>query len=253
MMRLEGKKAIVTGGSSGIGRAIALGFGAEGADVVISYMSGRKAAEEVIAQIQGRGRRATAFKVDLARREEIPSFVEKALEFLGVVHILVNNAGILPRTPFLEITPAELERVFNLNLVAPFLLTQTVAGEMIRRKIRGNIINVSSISDHVSVAGLAHYQCSKAGLTMLTRGAAYELAPAGIRVNAIAPGLTATGLNQDLRETKMAEWQSRSSEIPMGRTGVPEDHVGAAIFLATEEASWITGTCMPIDGGRTLM
>jgi len=253
MKRLEGKKAIVTGGSSGIGQAIALGFAAEGADVVITYLNGEKAAEEVIGQIKMQGRRTAAFKVDLTQRNEIDPFIEKAIGFLGEVDILVNNAGILTRSPFLKITPEELDQVINLNLMVPFLLTQAVAREMIKRNIHGNIINISSISDHVSVVGLSHYQCSKAGLTMLTRGAAYELAPAGIRVNAIAPGLTATGLNKDLREKKRTEWQSRSMEIPIGRTGVPEDHVGAAIFLCTEEASWITGACIPIDGGRTLI
>jgi NAD(P)-dependent dehydrogenase (short-subunit alcohol dehydrogenase family) len=253
MNRMEGIKVVVTGGGSGIGRALALGFASEGAEVVISYNRNRKPAEEVAGEIDALGRRAKAFHVDLRVKEAIQPFVDQAASFLGEIQVLVNNAGVLTRTPFLEIAPDELEHTLAVNIVAPFLMTQAVARQMKNRGIRGSIINVSSISDHVCVTGLSHYQCSKAGLTMLTRGAAYELAPFGIRVNAIAPGLTATEINRDLREKKITEWQSRSSEIPIGRAGVPKDHVGAVLFLASEEASWITGTLIVVDGGRTLL
>jgi NAD(P)-dependent dehydrogenase (short-subunit alcohol dehydrogenase family) len=246
-------KAVVTGGGTGIGKAIAVGFAREGADVVVSYNRNQNSAEEVVNEIHSFGSRAAAFYVDLKVKETIRPFVEKAVSFLGEIRVLVNNAGILKRTPFLEISSDEIDHILSVNLIGPFLMIQEVARKMRDGNTMGSIINISSISDRVCVKGLSHYQCSKAGLTMLTRGAAYELAPIGIRVNAIGPGLTATDINKDLREIRTSEWQSRSSEIPIGRTGVPNDHVGAALFLASEEASWITGTMIVIDGGRTLI
>lgn len=252
-MRLAGKKAIVTGGSRGIGRAIALGFAREGADLVVTYAHDEAAASAVVDQILALGRVGLAVRADLAVREEIAALVERAVAALGRVDVLVNNAGLLTRRPFLEVPPEELDRVIDVDLKGPFLLGQAVARQMVRQGGGGSIINITSISAARAYPGLAHYQCAKAGVFMLTRGMALELAPYGIRVNAIAPGLTATDINRQQREEQPEVWRQRAARIPLGRAGVPEDHVGAAVFLASDESSWVTGATLVIDGGQTVL
>ena len=252
-MRLAGKKAIVTGGSRGIGRAIALGFAREGADLVVTYAHDEAAASAVVDQILALGRVGLAVRADLAVREEIAALVERAVAALGRVDVLVNNAGLLTRRPFLEVPPEELDRVIDVDLKGPFLLGQAVARQMVRQGGGGSIINITSISAARASPGLAHYQCAKAGVFMLTRGMALELAPYGIRVNAIAPGLTATDINRQQREEQPEVWRQRAARIPLGRAGVPEDHVGAAVFLASDESSWVTGATLVIDGGQTVL
>jgi len=250
--KLIGKKILVTGGNRGIGRAIATAFANAGADVLISYNKNELDAKKTIATISKYNRYANHIKVDLSNRSETQTLIEKAIKELGHIDILVNNAGILTRKAFLDISDKELERVIEINLIAPFILTQNVAKDMIEKGIKGSIINIGSISSEKASRSLPHYECSKAGLLMMTKSTALALGNYGIRVNAIQPGLTETDLNYDIRENDKHKWQEKIKSIPLGRAGIPEDHVGAALFLASDDSSWITGTSIIIDGGRSI-
>lgn len=252
-MRLSQKKAIITGGNKGIGRAIALGFAQEGCEILITYHSDLAAAEEIIATLRSQGKTAHLAKLDMADISDIKNLVENARATLGTVDILVNNAAVLTRTDFTALSVAEWDNIFEINLRGPFLLTQEVANWMISHKTAGSIINISSISDRVATVGLCHYQAAKAGLSMLSKGCALELAVHGIRVNTLCPGLTKTNINQSQWENDTLTWQSRVKQIPLGRAGIPADHVGAAIFLASDESSWMTGAEVVIDGGRSVI
>ncbi len=253
MGRLTGKRAVVTGGSNGIGRAIVQAFAHEGAAVFFTHRTDRAAAEEVALHVTSLGVRSGHMQLD-AREQSAPQrLLEDSVAFHGSVDIVVNNAGTYARTPFLDITPDEYETVLDVNLRFPFFTTQLFARHMQERNIKGTIINVSSLSATRAVSRMAHYQCSKAALHMLTRSAAFELAPSGIRVNTISPGLTATKANRDQWHDNPAVWQRRGKMIPMGRTGLPSDHAGAAVFLASDEASWMTGANLPNDRGQEVV
>lgn len=247
--RLSGKKAIVTGANKGIGRSIAVGLSKEGADVVIGYCSDKEAAIATLKEISTLGVRATAIQVDMNRSESIAQFFLKSVDFLGDVDILVNNAGVLFYSSFLEVTESDLDRTMSINFKGPFLLLQLFSKYLKNLDHRGSAINVSSISANLTAPNLTAYQCSKAALSMLTKGAALELASSGIRVNTLAPGLIATDLNRFLWEKDAEDWKDLSEAIPLGRVGLPEDQVGAVIFLASDESSWMTGSCITVDGG----
>jgi NAD(P)-dependent dehydrogenase (short-subunit alcohol dehydrogenase family) len=248
-MRLADKKVIVTGGGRSIGRALSLAFAGEGADVAIGYTRDEAAAAATVQEIQALGRRATSIRADLAIPEARTALIAQAISFLGSIDILVNNAANITRRQLLEIPQDELERVLAVDLVAPFVLTQLVGAHLVERRQGGCILNISSISADRSSGNLAHYECAKAGLCMLTKSAALGLAPYGIRVNAILPGLTATDGNRDQWGGRRDVWEQRAAPIPLGRAGVPSDHAGAAVFLASDEASWITGASLIVDGG----
>lgn len=203
----------------------------------------------MLDQISAHGVKATAIQVDMSNPESVAQFFSESINFLGDVDILVNNAGILSYSPFLEATESDLDYAMNVNLKGPFLLLQHFSRYLKNLGHGGSVINVSSISANLTVPNLVVYQCSKAALSMLTKGAALELAHAGIRVNTLAPGLIATDLNRFLWEEDTKEWQELSNNIPLGRNGFPEDQVGAAIFLASDESSWMTGSTITVDGG----
>jgi NAD(P)-dependent dehydrogenase (short-subunit alcohol dehydrogenase family) len=251
-MRLEKRHALVTGASRGIGKAIALALAREGADVVISYKSARQAAEDVVSDIRGLGRRALAVQGATEISQEVQRFVGEADHFLDGVDLLVNNAGILRRTPFLEIPEAEWDAILATNLKGYFLVGQAVGRLMIERRLRGSIINVSSAGQLVAAPNLTHYCVAKAGIEMLTKQMALELAPHGIRVNAIAPGLIETDLNR--RDIANPEFRERRlARIPLREIGTPEDVTAAVIFLASnEEARLVTGASVFIDAGQTI-
>lgn len=249
-MRLKDKVALVTGGSRSIGRAIALGFAREGADVGVNYVHNEAAAADAVTRIQALGRRALHARADTSRRLEVEAMVEAVLKTFGRIDILVNNAAILKRTPFLEISEEEWDHVLDVNLKGYFLVGQAVAREMVKRR-SGVIINMSSASQELAGINLTHYCTAKGGVRLLTRQMALELAQYNIRVNAIAPGLIETDLNrQDLASQEFRE--SRLSMIPLKVIGTPEDVIGAAVFLASAESRLATGSTIFLDAGQTI-
>ena len=251
-MRLEGRRALVTGGSRGIGRAIAVGLAREGADVAVNYRSSRADADAAVRDIEGLGRRAVAVRGSTGSRSDVERFVAEADDFLGGIDILVNNAGILKRTAFLDIGEDEWDAILNVNLKGYFLVGQAVARRMAQAGTPGTIVNVSSAGQAVAGPNLTHYCVSKAGVAMLTKQMALELAPHGIRVNAVAPGLIETDMNRsDIAQDDFRE--GRLARIPLGLIGTPHDVAGAVAFLASnDEARLVTGASLFIDAGQTI-
>lgn len=240
-MKLLGKKAIVTGANRSIGKAIAITFAKEGADVVISYRSDEKGAKETTNAIEQLGRLGIGFFADFSQTEGVRHFFHQALDYLGCVDILVNNAGGYDTSSFLDLDIDKFESVLRISLSAPMLLTQLVAQNMIQEDIKGAIINISSISGNRPFSNRVAHSTAKAGLNMLTQSTALELAQYNIRVNAIAPG--ATSYENEVQN---------DDKIPLKRRGIPIDLALAALYLASEESSWITGQIMTIDGGQSL-
>lgn len=250
-MRLEGRKALVTGGSSGIGRAIAAAFAREGADVAFTYRAREKESRALLAEIEATGRTGVALRVDFEDLSALEGAFQEAVAALGALDTLVNNAGAITRTPFQELSLEEVERIVRVDFTAPFVLTQLFCRHRLAEGGPGSIVNVSSVSASRAISRMAHYQSAKAALSMLTRSVAYEMAEHGIRANTISPGLTATGANSDQWQNDPDLWQQRAQPIPLGRAGVPEDHVGAAVYLASDESAWVTGAELVIDGGQS--
>ncbi len=240
-MKLLGKKAIVTGANRSIGKAIAIAFAKEGADVVISYRSDKTGAETTVEAIKQLGRLGQCFFADFSTSEGVKHFFQQANEYLGRVDILVNNAGGYDKTAFLDLDIDKFESVLKVSLSAPMLLTQLAALNMIHSSIAGVIINISSISGNRPYPNRVAHSTAKAALNMLTQATALELAKHNIRVNAIAPG-----------STPYEEDVTSHFEIPLKRMGKPLDQATAAIFLASEESSWMTGQILTIDGGQSL-
>jgi glucose 1-dehydrogenase len=249
-MRLSGKHAIVTGAGSGIGRAVALGFAREGAGVVAADLDPARARETALAIEQADGQ-SLAVQVDVSSRASVDALLTTALARFGRIDVLFNNAGVTSRAPFLELTEAEWDRVLGTNLKGQFLVGQAVARHMAERG-GGSIINTSSqLAEGAANPRSAHYLASKGGSRMLTRGMAVDLAPHNVRVNALAPGVTVTNLTRQRLEED-AEWRRVALErIPMGRFGEPDDLVGACIFMASDEARYMTGATLVVDGGYT--
>jgi NAD(P)-dependent dehydrogenase (short-subunit alcohol dehydrogenase family) len=249
-MRLSGKNAIVTGAGSGIGRAVALGFAGEGAGVVVADVDVVRARETALA-IEQAGGQALAVQVDVSSAAAVEVLLGTALARFERIEILFNNAGVSSRAPFLELAEAEWDRVVGVNLKGQFLVGQAVARHMAERG-GGSIINTSSqLAEGAANPRSAHYLASKGGSRMLTRGMAVDLAPHDIRVNALAPGVTVTNLTRQRLEDD-AEWRRVALErIPMGRFGQPDDLVGACVFLASDEARYVTGATLVVDGGYT--
>ena len=242
--RLAGTVALVTGATRGIGRAIALGFAEEGADVVVSGRD-QQAAQAVCRDIQARGARAVWQVGDLQKVDTARGLVARAVESFGRLDVLVNNAGLFQRRPLLEMTEAEWDLVLDVNLKAAFFCAQAAAHAMLGRG--GSIVNVAS--DAAWSGGLnpcAHYAASKAGMLSITRSLAKELAPHGIRVNAIAPGMIETEMGGTAGATLP------DLPIPLGRYGTTEEVTAAAVFLVSGEASYMTGAVLNLSGGLFL-
>ena len=251
-MRLEGKRALVTGGSRGIGRAIALGLARDGADLAVNYRRSRGDADSAVREIEQMGRRAVAVQGSTDSRADVKRFVAEAHDVLGGLDILVNNAGILKRTPFLEIREEEWDAIVDVNLKGYFLVGQAVARRMVEAGTAGAIVNVSSAGQAVAAPNLTHYCVSKAGVEMLTKEMALELAPHRIRVNSVAPGLIETDINRaDIAQDAFRE--GRLARIPLREIGTPDDVVGAVVFLASnDEARLMTGASVFVDAGQTI-
>lgn len=249
-MKLEGKVALVTGGSRSIGRAIGLAFAREGASVAVNYISHAEAAQSAVREIEALGRRALAVRADTSRRSQVQAMVEEIETRLGPIDILVNNAGVQKRVFFLDLAEEDWDWMLGVNLKGYFLVGQAVATRM-KARGRGKIINVSSEAAGFPAQRMTAYCVSKAGVAMLTKCMALELAPHGIRVNALAPGLVRTDINRkDLEDESFLKM--RVARIPLGRVMNPEDLVGAAVFLASPESDSMTGATLQVDGGRSI-
>ena len=245
-MRLSGKVALVTGAQQGIGRAIAIALARDGADVGVNYLDDPSAAERVAQEIRGMGRRAKTVQADVSTPAGVDAMVKTVVEALGPPEVLVNNAGVFPRASFLDLEEREWDQVLGINLKGSFLCAQAVARALVAAKRPGAFVNISSSAVRGDPRGV-HYSASKAGIVGLTRAMALALAPHGIRVNAIAPGLTDTA--QPRYGNTEEQIAVRALEIPLGRMAQPEEIARVAVFLTTSEAGWITGELIHVNGG----
>ena len=245
---LEGKIAVVTGASRGIGRAIAIRLAGEGATVVINYNGSKEKAEEVKQEIDGAGGKAAVCQCNVADFDQCQAFIQKVIDEFGRIDILVNNAGITRDGLLMKMSEEDFDQVIETNLKGAFHTIRFASRQMLRQK-SGRIINLSSVVGVTGNAGQANYAASKAGVIGLTKSAARELASRGITVNAIAPGFIETDMTSVLSE-KVKE--GAAAGIPLGAFGKPEDVAAAAAFLASDEAGYITGQVLHVDGGMVM-
>ena len=246
--RLDGKVALVTGGAQGIGRGIALRLAAEGADIALNALKDDGSTQAVALEIEALGRRCLVLPFDVTDLAAADSAVTHCWDQLGAVDVLINNAGIERRAPFLEVTETDYDAVLAVNLKAPFFMAQAVAQRWQRAGRGGKIINISSVHEELPFPHFAPYCVAKGGLKMMMRDLAIELAPLGITVNNIAPGAIETPINAHLLETPDL-LKPLLANIPQKRLGKPADVAALAVFLASADADYITGTTSVVDGG----
>jgi len=250
-VRLEGKVAIVTGAGTGIGRAIALTFAREGANIVIADVD-LNAAEGVASEIGSLGRQTLAMKVDVSDGKDVDELVQKTLDSFNTVDILVNNAGIVKLAPPEDESVADWDSMIDVNLKGQFLCSQAVGKQMIKQK-RGKIVNIASTSGHRGMSRQAAYCASKAGVLGLTRTLAVNWAKYNINVNSVSPGTTMTPMLLKAIEDRGISIDYHLKKIPLGRANKPEDIANAALFLASSESDNITGQDILVDGGMTAL
>jgi len=249
--RLAGRKALVTGSSKGIGRGIAIRLAQEGADVVINYNSDPRGAEEALAEVQALGRRGAILRANLGTVGEVRDLVSQSAEALGGLDVLVNNAGIEKHAAFWDVTESDFDAVLDVNLKGVFFATQAFVQHCRAAGRPGKIINISSVHEELAFPNFAAYCASKGGVRMLTRTLAVELGPLGITINSIAPGAIETPINTKLLNDPV-KLQSLKRQIPLGRLGKPADVAGLAVYLASADSDYVTGTTYLIDGGLTV-
>jgi glucose 1-dehydrogenase len=248
--RLDGKVAAITGGDQGIGRAIAERFGQEGADVALCYRSNKAGADEVVGVLQRLGRKATAIQCDVGKVPDGQRFIREAVSQLGRVDLLVNNAGLERRADFWDVTEQDYDTVLDVNLKGPFFVTQAFVQHRMQAKAGGKVVNISSVHEELPFPHFTSYCASKGGIKMMTRNLSIELAPLGITINSIAPGAIETPINKNLLNDPV-KLKSVLENIPLKRLGKPEDVASVAVFLASPDADYVTGTTYFVDGGLT--
>jgi NAD(P)-dependent dehydrogenase (short-subunit alcohol dehydrogenase family) len=247
-MKLQGKVALITGASRGIGRGIAEVFAEEGADVAVNYISGAQAAEDVAAWIRSKGRRAITVQADVADRGVVEAMVERVWNELGPIDVLVNNAGIETIVPFLDLTDEQWTRLTDVNLRGEWMCSQVFCRHVLAAGRKGNIVNIGSVQAGKVLPGRTHYAPTKLGLEALTRNISAEMTPLGIRVNCVHPGLI---------DTDMTAWVMKRpdllpgilAQISLGRAGAPREIGTVVAFFASDEASYLTGQSIHVDGG----
>jgi len=250
MIDLTGKTALISGGSRGIGKAIALRLATQGADIAFTYRGNEDAAKATVGDIEATGRKAFAIQADASQPEAAEAAVKQALESLGgKVDILVNNAGITRDDLIMRMSVDDFRSVLETNLFGAFYLTKAVTRPMLKAR-GGRIVNITSVSGQAGQTGQANYSSAKAGLIGLTKATARELASRGITCNAVAPGFVLTELTKDLPEALQAEITART---PLGRFGTTEEIASAVAFLVSDEAAFITGQVLAVDGGLVMM
>ncbi len=249
MIDLSGKSAVVTGGSRGIGRAIAVRLAEQGADVCFSFRGNQAAADEAAAAIEALGRHGLPVQADVTDPAAAESLIKAATGEFGKIDILVNNAGITRDDLIMRMSVEAWREVLETNLFGAFYTLKAVTRPMLKAR-GGRIINITSVSGQAGQTGQANYSAAKAGLIGLTKASARELASRGITVNAVAPGFVLTELTQDLPQELQQQVTERT---PLGRFGTPEDVSAAVCFLASDEAAYITGQVLAVDGGLVMM
>lgn len=256
--KLKGQSALVTGANSGIGKAVAIALGNDGANVVVNYVSKPEAAQEVVDTIKSNGGNAIALAADVSKEDQVQAMFQAMYKEFGTIDILINNAGLQKDSAFQDMTLAQWQLVIDVNLTGQFLCAREATREFLRRGIvperstsAGKIICMSSVHEVIPWGGHVNYATSKGGVMLLMKSMAQELAPKKIRVNSIGPGAIQTPINRAAWETPEA-LNSLLTLIPYGRIGAPEDIGKVAVWLASDEADYITGTTIFVDGGMTL-
>lgn len=247
-MILNSKVAIVTGASRGIGREIALTLAESGADVVINYNGNKERAEQVASEVEKLGRKALVIQADVSSSEEVEKLISSTVDYFGKIDILINNAGITRDNLIIRMKEEDWDKVIDTNLKSVFLLSKSVSRLMMKQK-SGKIINISSVVGILGNAGQANYVAAKSGVIGLTKSLARELAPRGINVNAIAPGYIETDMTDELNEEIKAKI---SEQIPLMKIGKPKDIANAAKFLVSDDAAYMTGQIIHVDGGMAM-
>ncbi|GCE08440.1 glucose 1-dehydrogenase [Dictyobacter aurantiacus] len=248
MGQLDQKVAVVTGADSGIGRGIALELASAGATVVINYAHAKDKAEEVRQQIEQKSGKALVVQADVSQYQQAIGLIQQAVEHFDRIDIMVNNAGMEIHSPFLDVTEEQFDRVMGVDLKGSFFCAQAAAREMIKRKIAGRIINISSVHEDLPMPENVPYCCAKGGMRMLMRTICLELAQHNITVNNIGPGAIDTPIDADVKADPK-KYQALLDEIPLHRMGQPEEIGKLALYLASDAAAYVTGSTFFIDGG----
>jgi glucose 1-dehydrogenase len=248
MRGLKGKVAIVTGAGSGIGQGIAKRLGCEGAKVIVDYIGAPEGAEETERAIKETGGEGQIVQADVTKMDDVNTLVNTAWDKFGSADILVNNAGMEKRSDFWDTPEADYDKIMSVNLRGPFFLTQAFVRRLRDAKKPGRIVNISSVHEDMVFPGFATYCCSKGGMRMLMRDLSVELGPLGITINNVAPGAIVTPINKTLLEDK-PKLNALLANIPLGRMGSVDDVAGLVAFLASDDASYVTGSTYVVDGG----